>query len=96
MTIHLGEVLTTKDRLARSLSWVTSFPLPHDSLGVGVRGFGQVVTQPHQFTGPIYQHAIGTFNAYSRGLAHRSSTLEVLTFHIILPALPNQRSPLST
>jgi hypothetical protein len=32
---------------------VTSFPLPHDTLGVGERGFGQVVTQLHQFIGPI-------------------------------------------
>jgi hypothetical protein len=28
-------------------------PLPHNSLGVGERGFGQVVTQLHQLTGPI-------------------------------------------
>jgi hypothetical protein len=28
-------------------------PLPHDSLGVGERGFGQVVTQLHQLIGPI-------------------------------------------
>jgi hypothetical protein len=28
-------------------------PLPHDSLGVGERGFHQVVTQLHQLTGPI-------------------------------------------
>jgi hypothetical protein len=47
------EVLATEYRLARPSSWVTSFPLPHDSLGVGERGFGQVVTQLHQLTGPI-------------------------------------------
>jgi hypothetical protein len=28
-------------------------PLPHDSLGVGERGFGQVVTQIHQLIRPI-------------------------------------------
>jgi hypothetical protein len=27
--------------------------LPHDSIGVGERGFSQVVTQLHQLTGPI-------------------------------------------
>jgi hypothetical protein len=32
---------------------VTSFPLPHNSLGVGEIDFGQVVTQLHQLTGPI-------------------------------------------
>jgi hypothetical protein len=53
MPLHLGEVLATKDKLARPSSWVTSFPLPHDSLGVGERGFGQVVTQLHQLTGHI-------------------------------------------
>jgi hypothetical protein len=35
MPLHPREVLVTKDRLARPSSWVTSFPLPHDSLGVG-------------------------------------------------------------
>jgi hypothetical protein len=48
-----GEAFATKDRLAWPSSWVTSFPLPHDSLGVGDRGFGQVVTQVHQLTEPI-------------------------------------------
>jgi hypothetical protein len=51
--LHLGEVLATEDRLAQSSSWVPSFPLPHDNLGVGERGFGQVVTQLHQLTRPI-------------------------------------------
>jgi hypothetical protein len=37
----------------REKSWVTSFPVPHNSLGVGERGFSQVVTQLHQLTGPI-------------------------------------------
>jgi hypothetical protein len=53
MPLHPGEVLATEDRLAQPLSWVTSFPLPHDSLGVGERDFGQVITQLHSLTGPI-------------------------------------------
>jgi hypothetical protein len=53
-------------------SWVTSSPPPHDSIGVGERGFIQVVTQLHQFTGPIYQHAISMFNGCSRWPTHRS------------------------
>jgi hypothetical protein len=53
MPLHPGEILATEDRLARSSSWVTSFPLSHDSLGVGERGFGQVVAQLHHLTGPI-------------------------------------------
>jgi hypothetical protein len=61
-------------RLARPSSCATSFPLPHDSLGVGKRGFGQVVTQLHQHTSPIYQHVISTFNAYSRGPTYQSLT----------------------
>jgi hypothetical protein len=44
MPLHLEEVLATKDRLARPSPWVTSFLLPCSSLGVGERGFGQVVT----------------------------------------------------
>jgi hypothetical protein len=74
MPLHPGEILATEDRLARLSSWVTSSPLPHDSLVVGERGFNQVVTQVHQFTGPITPHAIGTFNTYSRGPIHRSLT----------------------
>jgi hypothetical protein len=53
MPQHLGEVLVIKDRLAQPSSWTTSFPLPHDSLGVGERGSGQVNTQLHQLIGPI-------------------------------------------
>jgi hypothetical protein len=64
----------TPERLARPSSWVNSFPLPHDSLGVGDRSFDQVVTQLHQLTGPIYQHAIGTFNTCSWGPTHWSLT----------------------
>jgi hypothetical protein len=60
--------------MARPSSWVTSFSLPHDSLGVGERGFGQVVAQLHQLLGPTYQHAISTFNGCSRGPTHRSLT----------------------
>jgi hypothetical protein len=47
MHLHPEEVLAIKDRLAQPLPWVTSFFLPHDSLGVGERGFRQVVTQLH-------------------------------------------------
>jgi hypothetical protein len=53
MPLHPGEVLVIEDRLARPSSWVTSFPLPHDNLGVGERGFSQVVTQLYQLTGHI-------------------------------------------
>jgi hypothetical protein len=53
MPLDPGEVLATEDRLARLSSWATSFPLPHNSLGVGERDFGQVVTQLHQLTRPI-------------------------------------------
>jgi hypothetical protein len=62
------------NRPAQSLSWVTSFFLSHDSLGVGERDFGQVVTQLHQLTGPIYQQAIGTFNTCLRMPTHQSLT----------------------
>jgi hypothetical protein len=56
----------TKDRLSRLSPWVTSFFLPHGSLGVGERRFGQMVTQLYRLTRPIYQHAIGTFNILAR------------------------------
>jgi hypothetical protein len=42
--LHLEEDLATKNRLARPMPWATSFILCHDSLGVGERGFSQVVT----------------------------------------------------
>jgi hypothetical protein len=45
--------LAIKDRLTRPSSWVTSFLLPHDNLGVGDKGFDQVVIQLHQLTGHI-------------------------------------------
>jgi hypothetical protein len=100
MLLHPGEVLATEDRLARPSSWVTSIPLPHDSLGVEVRGFDQVVTQLHQLTGPItpacdryVQHLlVGTnpsvLNRHRRG----ATALKVSAFHTHLPNLPNQRS----
>jgi hypothetical protein len=53
MPLHPEEVLATKDKLARPSSWVASFLLPCDSSGVGERGFGTMVTQLHQLTGPI-------------------------------------------
>jgi hypothetical protein len=53
MALQSGEVLATEDRLAQASSRVTSFPLPHASLGVGERDFSQVVMQLHQLNGPI-------------------------------------------
>jgi hypothetical protein len=53
MPLHTKEVLAIKDRLARPLPWVISLFLPHDNLGAPERGFGQVVIQLHQLTGPI-------------------------------------------
>jgi hypothetical protein len=74
MHLHLGEVLATEDRLAWPSSWVTSFPLPHDSLGVG----GEVLTKwLHSYIsllGLYHQHAIGTFNTCSRVPTPRSLT----------------------
>jgi hypothetical protein len=57
-----------------SRPWVTSFVLPHDRLGVGERGFSQMVTQLHHLIGHIYQDAIGMFNTCSWGPIHRSLT----------------------
>jgi hypothetical protein len=74
MPLHIEEILVTKDRLAQPSPWVTLFFLPHDSLGVGERGFGQVITQLHQLTRPIYQHVNDTFNACSWGPTYRSLT----------------------
>jgi hypothetical protein len=74
MPLHLKEILAIKSRLDQPLSWVASFFLPRDSLGVGERMFGEVVTQLHRLTGPIYQHTISTFNTCSRGPTHRSLT----------------------
>jgi hypothetical protein len=69
-----GRSIGDQDSLVRSSPWVTSFFLPHNSLGVGERGFSQVVTQLHQLIGPIYQHVIHTFNACSWGPTHWSLT----------------------
>jgi hypothetical protein len=68
MPLHPEEVLVTKDRLVRPSPCVTSFFLPHNSLGVGERGFNQMITQLHQLTGPIYQLVIGMFNALLTGI----------------------------
>jgi hypothetical protein len=92
--------LATEGRLARSSSWVTSFPLPHDSLVVGERGFGQVVTQLHQLTGPISPACdryvrymlTGTnpsiLNRHRRGLPHRN--LKIAT--TLSPPFPSECS----
>jgi hypothetical protein len=53
MPLHPEEVLAIKDGLARPLSRAISFFLPYDRPRVGERGFGQVVIQLHQLTGPI-------------------------------------------
>jgi hypothetical protein len=53
MPLHPREVLATEDRLVQPSSWVTSFPLPHDNLGVKEKCFDQVATQLHQLTGHI-------------------------------------------
>jgi hypothetical protein len=45
---------------------------PHDNLRIGKGDFGQVVTQLHHLTSPIYQHMIGTFNTCPREPTHRS------------------------
>jgi hypothetical protein len=99
-----GEVLATEDRLARLSSWVISFPLPHDSLGVGERGFNQVVTQLHQLTGPItpaydrYVQYLLTgvnplvLNRHRRGLQPWRCRLS--THHS--PTFPTDGPPLST
>jgi hypothetical protein len=73
-SIHSEEVLTTKDRLAWLSPWVTSFFLSHDRLGVGEKDFSQVITQLHQLTESICQHAISAFNTCSRRITHRSLT----------------------
>jgi hypothetical protein len=92
--------LATKDRLARSSSWVTSFPLPHDSLGVGERGFSQVVTQLHQLTKSIspacnryIQYLLTCTNPsvlkrHRRGLPHRN--LRIAT--VLSPPFPSECS----
>jgi hypothetical protein len=101
--LHPEEVLTTEDRLAQSLSWVASFFLPYDNAGVGERGFGSMVTQLHQLTGPIspacnqyVQYLLAganpsVSNRHRRGLQpwrYRLGAYPLLD-------LPNQLSPLS-
>jgi hypothetical protein len=66
--------LGDQGRLTQPSSWITSFSLPHDGLRGGERCFDQVITQLHQLTRLIYQHAIGTFNTCSWGPTHRSLT----------------------
>jgi hypothetical protein len=97
--LHPEEVLTTEDRLAQSLSWVASFLLD----GVEERGFGSMVTQLHQLTGPIspaYNQYVqyllaganpSVSNRHRRRLQpwrYRLATYPLLD-------LPNQLSPLS-
>jgi hypothetical protein len=88
-----------KDRLARPSTWVTSFLLPHDSLGVGERGFGQVVTQLHQLTRPITPAYDRYVQYLLTGPTHQSLTdtgggysLEGVGFHTPLPDLLNRQS----
>jgi hypothetical protein len=100
MPLHPREVLVTGDRLAQLSSWVTSFPLPHDSLGVGERGFGQVVTQLHQLTGPISPACdqyvryllMGTnplvLNRHRHGLPHRNLRIAIA----LSPPFPSECS----
>jgi hypothetical protein len=72
MPLHPREVLVIEDRLAWPSSWVISFPLPHDSLGVGERGFGQVMIQLHQLTGPITPACDRYVQYLLAGATHRS------------------------
>jgi hypothetical protein len=74
MSLHLEEVLAIKHRLIQPSSRVTSFFLPHNSLGVGERGFNQVVTQLHQ----LIEHITPVCDRYVQylltGLTHWSLT----------------------
>jgi hypothetical protein len=101
--LHPKEVLATTDRLAQPSSWVTSFLLPCDNSGVGERGFGPMVTQLHQLTGPIsppcdryIQNLLmeanrTVLNQHRLGL--QPWTCRLATYQ--LPDHPNQLSPLS-
>jgi hypothetical protein len=91
--LHPQEVLATKDRLAQPSTWVASFLLPCDSLGVGERSFDPIVTQLPQLTGPILvvchwyiQYLLAGVNPSVLN-RHRQggTTLEVLTCHIPTP-----------
>jgi hypothetical protein len=101
--LHPKEVLTTKDRLTQPSSWVTSFLLPCDSPGVGERGFGPMVTQLHQLTGPI-SLACDRYVQYLLAGANRTilnrhwQGLQPWRWRLVtysLPDLPNKLSPLS-
>jgi hypothetical protein len=81
MPLHPGEVLAIEDGLTQPSSWVTSFPLLHDSLGLGERGFDQVVTQLHQLTSPYHQHVTSTVNTCSRVSTPRSLTDTCESYH---------------
>jgi hypothetical protein len=101
--LHPEEVLATKDRLARSSSWVASFLLPCNSPGVWERGFGPMLTQLHQLTGPIspacdryVQNLLAganrtVLNRHRRGLQPWRCRLATY----LLLDHPNQLSPLS-
>jgi hypothetical protein len=104
MPLHPKEVLAIKDRLAQPSSWVTSFLLPCDNPGVGERGFGPMVTQLHQLTGPIspacdryIQYLVAranwtVLNRHRRGL--QPWRFRLATYP--LTDLSNQSSPIST
>jgi hypothetical protein len=87
----------SKDRLTQPSSWVASFFLPCDNPRVGERGFGPIVTQLHQLTGPIspacdqyIQYLLtgvnpSVLNRHRRGLEPWSYQLATYP----LPDLPN-------
>jgi hypothetical protein len=101
--LHPEEVLVTKDRLAQPSSWVASFLLQCDSSGVGERGFGPMVTQLLQLTGPIspvcdryIQYLLAganpsVLNRHRRGI--QPWRYRIATYS--LPDLSNHLSPLS-
>jgi hypothetical protein len=72
--LHPEEVLTTKDRLTQPSSWVASFFLPCDSLGVGERGFDPMIMQLYQLTGPISPVYDRYVQYLLAGPTHRSLT----------------------
>jgi hypothetical protein len=74
MPLHPEEVLTTKDRLTQPSSWVASFFLPCDNLGVGERDFGPMVTQVLQLTGAISPACNRYVQYLLVGATHRSLT----------------------
>jgi hypothetical protein len=98
-----GGSLGNQRQTARPSSWVTSFVLPCDSPEVGERGFDPMVTQLHQFAGPIspayirYVQYLLTganrmfLNRHKWGLQPWRCRLATYP----LPDLPSQLSPLS-